>query len=201
MYSEEQAEVEVEVPENEAAVQGLMLNGYITENMGLGAIATATIIAAAATALAAIGGVISSIIGKKTAQIQADAQNQPAPEGGETAYVDQYGNPIPTDPNGQPIYDNGNNEYSAEDQMILTQIATDPDAFDNPVIQAALASNPALANSPIVQTAAINKAASANTAGTGMSMGAKIGIGVGGVLLLGAIAYFALSGKKEEVKQ
>jgi hypothetical protein len=201
MYSEEQAEVEVEVPENEAAVQGLMLNGYITENDGLGAVVTATIIAAAATALAAIGGVISSIIGKKTAQIQADAQNQSAQNNqGTAAFVDQYGNPIPLDENGQPVYNNGDYEYSAEDQMILTQIATDPDAFDNPVIQAALANNPALANSPIVQTAAINKAASAN-ADTGMSTGAKIGIGIGGVLLLGTIAYFALSSsKKEEVK-
>ena len=198
MYSEQQAEVEVEVPENEATVQGLMLNGYITENMGLGVV-TATIIAASATALAAIASVISAILGKKTAQIQANAQNQPAPEASTAIdYVDENGNPISTDENGQPVYNNSN--YSEEDQLVLEQIATDPDAFDNPVIQAALASNPALANSPIVQTAAVNKAASANT-GTGMSTTTKIGIGVGGVLLLGAIAYFALSGKKEEVKQ
>lgn len=203
MYSEEQVEVNVEVPENGAAVQGLMLNGYITENMGLGAVATATIIAAASTALAAIAGVISSILGKKTAQIQADAQSQPAQvaEDGTTEYVDENGNPIPTDENGQPIYDNGAYEYSAEDELILTQIATDPEALENPVVQAALANNPTLANNPVVQTAAINKAAAANTANTGMSTPVKIGIGVGGVLLLGTIAYFALSGKKEEVKQ
>ncbi len=188
--------VDVPAPEETAVqgLQGLIANGYVTENNGLG---FPPAIAAAATVVAAILGVISSIVGKKTAQIQANGQ-QPAQENGEIEYVDENGNPIPIDENGQPIYDNY--DYSAEDQLILTQIATDPDALENPVIQAALASNPALANNPVVQTAAINKAATANT-NTGMSTPVKIGIGVGGVLLLGAIAYFALSGKKEEVKQ
>ena len=191
--------VDVPAPEETAieGLQGLIINGHITENSGLG---FPPAIAAAATVVAAILGVISSFIGKKTAQIQADAQNQqPASENGNgTHYVDENGNPIPLDENGQPIQNNA--EISAADQMLLTQIATDPDALENPMIQAALANNPALANSPIVQTAVANKVATANT-DTGMSTTAKIGIGIGGVLLLGTLAYFALSGKKEEVKE
>ncbi|GHT58676.1 hypothetical protein FACS18945_4730 [Bacteroidia bacterium] len=202
--------ITVEVPAPaDTAVQGVVI-GYLgnisTENEGLG---FPPAIAAAATVVAAILGVIGTIIGKamdkKTVEAQAKAA-QAAAANPETEYVDENGNPIEVDENGNPIMpeEYESEELSTNDQMIMSALATNPDMIDNPTVQAAIASNPKLASNPVVTTALATKtAATAASESKGLSTGAIIGIAAGGVAVLGLLAYFALrnNDKKEEAKQ
>ena len=156
---------------------------------GLGEPATAVIITAAAATLAAIGGVIQSIIGKK----QAEIENDTAEKMSKGFATDEYDNPIMP----ETEYDYGDEDWDESEMMYLTQIASNPEAFDNPMIQAALASNPKLAASPIVQQAMANKNANLPATQTGMSTGLKVGLAIGGgVLVLGLIALALKSNNK-----